>query len=61
VAFEALAGIKINYDKAEMILINLLCQETHFLTTLIGCKVFSFLIKYLGVPLHDKLLGWISS
>jgi hypothetical protein len=39
VALEALAGIKINYDKTEMIPMNLLPQETHLLTTLIGCKV----------------------
>jgi hypothetical protein len=56
VAFEALSGIKINYDKTEIISMNLSPQEAHLLTTLIGCKVFSFSIKYLGVLLHDRKL-----
>jgi hypothetical protein len=54
VAYETLAGIKINYDKTEIIPMNLLPQETHLLITLIDRKVSSFPIKYLGVPLHDK-------
>jgi hypothetical protein len=38
VAFEALSEIQINYDNTEMIPMNLLPQETHFLATLIGLK-----------------------
>jgi hypothetical protein len=39
-----------------MIPMNLLPQEAHHLAALIGCKVSSFPIKYLGVPLHDRKL-----
>jgi hypothetical protein len=55
-AFEALSGIKINYAKTELIPIHLDDGETTQFAKLLGCKVFSFPIKYLGVFLYDKKL-----
>jgi Reverse transcriptase (RNA-dependent DNA polymerase) len=56
VAFESLTGIKINYDKTEMVPMNLTEDESHQYAALIGCNISHFLIKYLGLPLHDRTL-----
>jgi hypothetical protein len=55
-AFEALSGIKINYSKTELVPIHLTDGETSQFANLLGCTVFSFPLKYLGVPLYDKEL-----
>jgi hypothetical protein len=56
VAFESLTGIMINYDKTEMVLMNLTEDESHQYAALIGCNISHFLIKYLGLPLHVRTL-----
>lgn len=56
VAFEALSGIKINFAKTDLVPMNIAQEEAKQLAVVIGCKVTSFPIKYLGVPLHDKKL-----
>ena len=54
--FEQLSGIRINFHKSELILINLESEEAHIISHLFGCPLGSFPMKYLGVPLHfDKL------
>jgi hypothetical protein len=55
-AFEASSSIKINYAKTELVLIHLADGEATQFANLLGCKVSSFHIKYLGVPLSDKKL-----
>jgi hypothetical protein len=60
-AFEALTGIKINLSKTEMIPMNLDSVEVTRLAATIGCKLSTFPLKYLGVPLSDnklKLANW---
>jgi hypothetical protein len=60
-AFEALTGIKINLSKTEMIPMNLDSVEVTRLAATIGCKLSTFSLKYLGVPLSDnklKLANW---
>jgi hypothetical protein len=60
-AFEALSGIRINYNKIELIPINLSQEEAAALASLVGCKLFTFPLKYLGVPLSDaklKISDW---
>jgi hypothetical protein len=55
-AFETLSGIKINYNKTELIPINLGQAEAQSLAALVGCTLTSFPITYLGIPLHDRKL-----
>lgn len=53
-SFEALSGIKINYDKTEMYPIHV--DETLNLNHIFRCQWGSFPIKYLGLLLHFKQL-----
>lgn len=50
---EQVSGMKINYDKSELIPMGLDTQEAGDLAEIFGCPVGAFPIKYLGVPLHD--------
>jgi hypothetical protein len=52
--FENLSGLKINFDKSEMVPLNLTHEEGQVLATQLGCKVVGLPITYLGVPLHWK-------
>jgi hypothetical protein len=54
--FEALSSIKTNYAKTELVLIHLDNGEATQFASLLGCKISSFPIKYLCVPLYDKKL-----
>lgn len=50
--FERLYGMKINYDKYELVLVNLDDAVAKVLSQIFCCKVGGFPLKYLGVPLH---------
>jgi hypothetical protein len=56
IAFEDLSGLKINFEKCEMIPLNISKIEGLQLAGIIGCKLSSLPITYLGVPLHFKKL-----
>jgi hypothetical protein len=49
-AFEALTGIKINFNKTKIIPMNLDTLETTRLVATIDCKLSTFSLQYLGVP-----------
>jgi hypothetical protein len=54
--FEQVSGIKINYEKSELVPINLDLPESKLIKEVMGCAVGAFPIKYLGIPQHhDKL------
>ena len=54
--FEQFFGMRINFHKNELILMNVESEEAHFISHLFGRPLGSFPMKYLGVPLHfDKL------
>jgi hypothetical protein len=54
--FEQVSGMKINYEKSELVPINLDLAESELIKEVMGCVVGAFPIKYLGIPLHhDKL------
>jgi hypothetical protein len=54
--FEQVSWMKINYEKSELVPINLDQAETELIKEVMGCVVGAFPIKYLGIPLHhDKL------
>ena len=51
-----MSGMKINYDKSEMIPMNLEDYEEKCMQETLGCPVGAFPIKYLGIPLHYEKL-----
>jgi mannosylglycoprotein endo-beta-mannosidase len=54
--FEQVSGMKVNYNKSELVPINLEPEEIDCFREIFDCAIGSFPIKYLGVPLHhDKL------
>jgi Reverse transcriptase (RNA-dependent DNA polymerase) len=56
VAFEDLSGLKINFDKCEMVPFNISDEEEYNLAQILGCTISHLTITYLGVPLHNKTL-----
>ena len=55
--FENLSGMKINFDKSEMVPLNISEEDGQELARLLGCKVVKLPIMYLGVPLHWRKLS----
>ena len=55
--FENLSGLKINFDKSEMVPLNIGEDQGQALANLLGCKLVNLPIMYLGVPLHWKKLN----
>lgn len=54
--FEQVSGMTINYNKSELIPINMSEDETMRYIDVLKCKGGTFPIKYLRIPLHyDKL------
>lgn len=49
--FELISGLKINFDKSEMIGIRVENNFLHLLANAIGCKIGHFPSKHLGLPL----------
>jgi hypothetical protein len=56
VCFEQISGMKINYNKSDMVPVNLGEEETLQYSRIFCCKVGSFPFKYLGVPLYYEKL-----
>ncbi|KAF5458660.1 hypothetical protein F2P56_022673, partial [Juglans regia] len=48
--FEAASGLKVNFDKSKLVLVGTV-SNTRQLASIIGCKVASLPITYLGLPL----------
>jgi hypothetical protein len=56
VCFEKRSGMKINYNKNDLVPINLDEEETKMYARIFCCKLGSFPFKYPGVPLHHEKL-----
>ena len=56
VCFEQMSGMKINYDKSDLLTIGMSDDDTNDFAKLFCCKKSDFPIKYLGVPLHYSKL-----
>jgi hypothetical protein len=54
--FEKLSGMRINYHKSDLILINLEEEQTQTYAKYFCCKIGKFPFTYLGVPLHHERL-----
>jgi hypothetical protein len=48
--YEAMSGLKINYEKSELFVVGVEDEERIRVANLFNCKVGSFPTKYLGVP-----------
>jgi hypothetical protein len=56
VCFEQISGMKINYNKNDLVPVNLDAEETLQYCKIFCCKVGSFPFQYLGVSLHYEKL-----
>lgn len=54
--YEQLPGMKINYDKSDLLTLGLSEEETNCFARIFCCNIGSFPIKYLEVPLHHSRL-----
>lgn len=50
--YENLSGTKINYEKSDLMTIGLEEEGINLYARLFCCKIGSFPLKYLGIPLH---------
>lgn len=61
ITFDALSWIKINFQKTELVPLNLSINEGSTLAFVFGCKLSPLLLTYFGIPLTDKnyvRMGW---
>lgn len=56
VCFEQLSGLKINYDKSDLIAIGLDEERENDMAEIFCCKTDQLPFNYLGVPLHHSKL-----
>ena len=54
--FEKLSGMKINYNKSDLLTLGISEEDKLALARCFCCNIGSFPIKYLGVPLHFNKL-----
>ena len=54
--FEQLSGMKINFDKSNLMVVGLEEEDSNRFARLFCCKVGSFPFTYLGIPLHYNKL-----
>lgn len=52
VCYEQLSGMKINYDKSDLLVVGMEEYRANDFARILCCKRSNFPIKYLGVPLH---------
>lgn len=56
IVFQHVSGLSINLDKSELLTTNVAEQQGLGLELILSCKLQSFPITYLGIPLSDKRL-----
>jgi hypothetical protein len=52
--YEAMSGIKINFEKSEVFTVGLLGDEQQQAAAILGCKIGTFPMKYLGMPVSYR-------
>jgi hypothetical protein len=50
--YEHISGLKFNFNKSELVALNLEDEYSANLANLLGCKVSKLPLMYLGMPLH---------
>ena len=48
--FETMSGLKINFDKSEVVVLGYSPEEQQRIANNLNCKLSSFLVTYLGCP-----------
>jgi hypothetical protein len=51
--YEAMSGMKINFEKSEVFTVGLEAEEQQQVVEILSCKLGSFPMKYLGMPISD--------
>jgi len=54
--YEKLSEMKINYSKSEVFTVGLSEQESRSVVNAFNCRLVEFPMKYLGLPLSDRIL-----
>ena len=54
--FEDMSGLKINFHKSEVIVMNATADGQLRVATMLNCKLGSFLFTYLELPISDRKL-----
>ena len=54
--FENMSGLKINFDKSEVVVTGVTGVEMRRVANMLNCKLGTFPIKYLGLPVSDRRL-----
>jgi hypothetical protein len=55
--FEWLSGLKINYHKSEVVFFGISQAEKERKINMMNCKLGELPVKYLGIPVSDKVIG----
>lgn len=55
--FEQVSGMRINYDKSELIRMNIEPLDIETLANIFGCPIGAFPIKCIEIPLHFEKLS----
>ena len=51
--FEAMSGLKINFDKSEVVIIGYSEEEQQLIADNLNCRLTTFPVTYLGMPVRD--------
>lgn len=54
--FQMMSGMRINYNKSEIVPLNLEDSDLLEISNIFGCPAGAFPIRYLGIPLHYQKL-----
>jgi hypothetical protein len=52
--FEAMSGLKINFDKSEVVVMGFDPEERQRIADNLNCRLASFPVNYLGMPIRDS-------
>jgi hypothetical protein len=55
--YEAMSGMKINFEKSEIFTIGLTDEEQCLAANCLGCKIGAFPMKYLGMPVSSMKIS----
>ena len=55
--FEKLSGLKINFHKSELFCFGQAKDHYDQYSNIFGCKLGSFSVKYLSIPMYFRKLG----
>ena len=52
--FEAMSGLKINFDKSEVVILGYSAEDQQRIADNLNCKLATFPVTYLGMPVRDS-------